>query len=453
MGETQVGLAWRRVRILTRLAGLVAAVVLAAGVLPWPWAPMIVPAASPFVMIASVIALRAAGVAVLAGFPVLVAALRRPRWFCRWVCPVGLAEEALGRVRPSAARRFVKWPAVGQWIALLTLGGAAAGYPLLVWLDPLAMLEGFVGAWRWPLTPASLAAAVGLPAVLVFSAVFPHAWCARVCPLGAVQDLLAWPRQWLRRRGAVGTSPPAADAGWHGHVPLRGRDACGQGEDRHAVVGQQGHATAWPRHPPHEKARRGTSWVLARRTFLAAGMGGACGVAVRAVRGGSVTPALRPPGAIDEARFTGVCVRCGNCVRACPSRIIRPDLGKHGLAGLLTPVLNFDEDCCREDCRACTEVCPSGAIARLTLEEKRRFVIGEARVDLGTCLLAKGQECTACTRACPYDAVETPRSADGSAIEPRVDALKCTGCGACEAVCPTSPEKAVRVYATSPRCA
>jgi MauM/NapG family ferredoxin protein len=409
MGETQVGLAWRRARILTRLAGLVGAVVLAAGVLPWPWAPMIVPAASPFVMIASVIALRGAGVAVLAGFPVLVAALRRPRWFCRWVCPVGLAEEALGRVRPSAAGRFVKWPAVGQCIVLLTLGGAAAGYPLLVWLDPLAMLEGFVGAWRWPLTLASLAAAVGLPAVLIFSAVFPHAWCVRVCPLGAVQDLLAWPRQWRRRRGASGTSPP------------------------------------------DEKARQGTSWVLARRTFLAAGMGGACGAAVRAVRGRAVTPALRPPGAIDEARFTGVCVRCGNCVRACPSRIIRPDLGEHGLAGLLTPVLTFDEDYCREDCRACTQVCPSGAIARLMLEEKRRFVIGEARVDLGTCLLAKGQECTACMRACPYDAVETPRSADGSAIEPRVDALKCTGCGACEAVCPTSPDKAVRVYATPAR--
>jgi MauM/NapG family ferredoxin protein len=404
VAETQEGTTSRRVRGFTRLAALVVAVVLAAGILPWAWAPMVVPAASPFVMIASCVALRAAGVAVLIGFPVLVLALRRPRWFCRWACPVGLVEESLGRMRPSAATRFVKWPPVGRWIAILTLGGAVAGYPLFLWLDPLALLAGFVGAWRWPLSPVSVAAAVGLPAVLVFSVIFPHAWCARVCPLGAMQDLLAWPRQWLRRRAAVedGASASEAPRGW------------------------------------------------ARRTVLAAGLGAAGGVALRAA-GGGAAPALRPPGAIDEAQFTGVCVRCGNCVRACPSRIIRPDLGGHGLAGLMTPVLNFDEDYCREDCRACTEVCPSGAISRLPLDEKRRFVIGPARVDPKTCLLAKGQDCTVCQRACPYAAIAIPEAADGSLTEPRVDLAMCIGCGACEAMCPTAPEKAIRVYAARTR--
>jgi len=421
--DIREGTTTRRVRVFTRLSALAIAAVLAAGVLPWAWPPMVAVAASPFVMIASCVALRAAGVAVLVGFPVLMLALRRPRWFCRWACPVGIMEEALGRLRPSAATRFVKWPPGGRWIALLTLGGAAAGYPLLVWLDPLAMLSGLVGAWRWPLTLTSVVAAVGLPAVLVFSILFPHAWCTRVCPLGAMQDLLAWPRQWLRRR-AEGTSPSKHDVA---------RLACP------AVVER-------PQHSPRldEPAVPRPSFTLARRTLLAAGLGGACGVAVRAVHGGAAPP-LRPPGAIDEARFTGVCVRCGNCVRACPSRIIRPDLGGHGLAGLLAPELAFEENYCHEDCRACTEVCPSGAISRLTLEEKRRFVIGLARVDPATCILVKGEECSVCTRACSYDAISTPRAADASAMEPRVDPAKCIGCGACEVLCPTAPEKAIRV--------
>jgi ferredoxin-type protein NapF len=427
--DTQEGTTSRRVRVLTRLAALVVAVVLAAAVLPWPWAPMIPVAASPFVMIASALALRAAGVVALIGFPALVLVLRRPRWFCRWACPVGLVEEALGRMRPSGATRFVKWPPVGQWIALVTLGGAAAGYPLLVWLDPLAMLSGLVGAWRWPLTFASAAAAVGLPAVLVFSVIFPHAWCGRVCPLGAMQDLLAWPRQWLRRRAAE-SSPSKPDVA------------------RLACPAVETHPQPSPR--LDEPAVPHLPGGLPRRTLLAAGLGGACGVAVRAAGGGG-PPALRPPGAIDESRFTGVCVRCGNCVRACPARIIRPDMGGHGLAGLLAPEVAFEEDYCREDCRACTEVCPSGAISRLPMEEKRRFVIGLARVDLTICILSKGEECTVCTRACSYDAISTPRSADGNALEPLVDLARCVGCGACEVMCPTEPAKAIRVYVLEPR--
>jgi ferredoxin len=241
-----------------------------------------------------------------------------------------------------------------------------------------------------------------------------------------MQDVLAWPRQWLRRRAAdnsdVGTVA-AATVGTHPQPSPR--------LDEPAV----------PRSPSG----------LARRTLLAAGLGAAGGVALRAARGSAEPPpALRPPGAIDWSRFTGVCVRCGNCVRACPARIIRPDLGGHGLAGLLAPELTFEEDYCREDCRACTEVCPSGAISRLAMEEKRRFVIGLARVDLKICILSKGEECTVCTRACSYEAISTPRSADGSALEPRVDLARCVGCGSCEVMCPTEPAKAVRVYPAAP---
>ena len=392
---TSEAAATRRVRLITRLAALAAAAVLALPVIPWSWCPLVVPAASPYVMIGSVLALRAAGAAALVGFPVLVLSLRRPRWFCRWACPVGLVEESLGRARMSAATSFARWPPVGQWIVLLTLGGAAAGYPLFLWLDPLAMLGGFLGAWRWPLVAAQVLAAVGLPAVLVASAVFPHVWCMRVCPLGAAQDLLAWPRQWLKRRAADDAAPQSSSC-------------------------------------------------LARRVLLAAGVGAACGAAVRAVRGSEAAP-VRPPGAVDESRFTGICIRCGNCVRACPARILRPDLGRHGVAGLLAPVVGFQNDYCKEDCRRCTLVCPSGALARLSLEEKQKFVMGLARVDLAVCILSKGEECTACIRACPYEAILMSPAADGFTVEPRVDAARCTGCGACEAACPTAPVRAIRV--------
>ncbi len=404
--QTPSGRLRRRLRLAVRCAAVVVAVVLVSAILPWPASPVVVPAVSPFVAVSSVIAARAVGVTVLFAAPVLAVSLFRRRWFCRWACPVGLVSDTLGRLRPRARPRLGKWPPVGQWIVLVTLGGACLGYPVLLWLDPLGMFSAFLGVWHRPLNVATALAATGLPVVLLISILVPKAWCLRLCPLGGMQDLLAAPvRLWRagRRPDAAAPSSGVSEA------PADGRDR-----------------------------------ALARRVFLGIGVGGVWATATQAARGGSVRP-LRPPGARDEDRFVGLCVRCGNCARACPAGIIRPDLGVSGAAGLLTPVVTFDRDYCREDCHACSSVCPSGAIARLSLEEKRRRVMGLARLDLAACLLAGGQECAACITACPYDAVTRATSDDGFFAIPRVDLAKCTGCGACEAACPTAPLRAIRV--------
>ena len=404
--EAASGRLRRRCRLAARCAAVVAAVLVSLAVLPWTGAPVAVPAVSPFVAIGSALAARAVGVTVLFAVPVLVVSLLLPRWFCRWACPVGLVSEALGRLRPGARPRLGKWPPIGQWIVLVTLGGACLGYPVLLWLDPLAMFSGLVGVWRWPLGIAAAVPALGLAGVGFVSVLVPNAWCGRLCPLGGMQDLLAAPwRLWRAGRRPDGAAtPPGA-----------------------------GEASATDR-----------AGALARRVFLGIGAGGVWALATRAVRGGSAAP-LRPPGARSEDRFVGLCVRCGNCARACPAGIVRPDLGLSGVAGLLTPVVVFERDYCREECHACTTVCPSGAIGRLSLDEKRRWVMGRTRLDLSACLLAGGQECAACITACPYDAVTRAPSDDGFFSQPRVDAARCTGCGACEAACPTWPKKAIWV--------
>jgi ferredoxin-type protein NapF len=155
---------------------------------------------------------------------------------------------------------------------------------------------------------------------------------------------------------------------------------------------------------------------------------------------------IRPPGAIDERRFTGVCVRCGNCVRACPAGIIRPDLGRLGIGGFLSPVVSFENNYCLEDCRRCTEVCPSGAVRRLSLEEKRKTAMGVAWVNMSLCLLSENQECNVCASHCPYEAITIAFNEKHYTSTPQIAREKCPGCGACEVACPTRP-KAIRVTA------
>jgi MauM/NapG family ferredoxin protein len=180
-----------------------------------------------------------------------------------------------------------------------------------------------------------------------------------------------------------------------------------------------------------------------RRAVLGAALGTLVAWSYR--KTGLQTQPVRPPGAAGEDGFRGVCIRCGNCVRACPSHILQPDLGEHGVTSFLTPTASFEKDFCREDCNACNVACPSGAIARLSLYQKRQFAMGLAKVDLEPCLMAKGQDCTACIVQCPYEAVMREDTDGGFSSAPVVDAAKCTGCGACEAACPVRPVRAIRV--------
>jgi len=401
-----------RLRTAVRWAFLVAMAVTAVGVLPRDEALLIVPAASPFVAAASALATRAVGVLSLAAAPVLVLALLRRRWFCRWACPVGLVSETLGRLRRGRGPRLARWPGVGQWILFVTLGGACVGYPMLVWLDPLGMFSAAVGAWFRPLGLVTLLAMAPLAVVLVVSVLAPGAWCGRLCPLGGMQDLLALPARWLRQRRDAGAERPAAVSDVTGET---------------APV-------------------RDSGWAVGRRFFLGVGAGGVAALASEAA-GRGTEPPVRPPGAADESRFVGLCLRCGNCVRACPTGILKPDLGSGGLAGFMTPRAVFDGGYCREDCNACGRVCPSGAIAPLPLETKRQWTIGIAEVEVEKCVLAGGQECAVCVSACPYQAVEVvePEEAFPAYPYPRVIAGACVGCGACEYECPTAPPRAIRV--------
>ena len=194
-----------------------------------------------------------------------------------------------------------------------------------------------------------------------------------------------------------------------------------------------------------EKQQKGP----ARRQFLTETVPAATGALVLAVslgmyqRSARALPAsaIRPPGALAENKFQAACLRCGQCVRACPYKILHlAELGEEIPTG--TPYFIARTGPCRmcED-MPCIRACPSGALSKIpTIYESRMGLA--VLLDHENCLNYLGLRCDVCSRACPLideaitlDVRVNQRSGVHTLFIPVVHSKHCTGCGKCEHSC------------------
>jgi ferredoxin len=208
-------------------------------------------------------------------------------------------------------------------------------------------------------------------------------------------------------------------------------------------------------HPPREQRLD-----LGRRALLGAGLAG-LGTKLLFRIGPAASkryfnPALiRPPGALEEDEFLARCIRCGECMKVCPTNAIHPAASEGGAEGLWTPVLKMSLGYCDYECNLCSQVCPTHAIRQIEVPEKQKIKIGLAYIDRNRCLpWAYSKTCIVCEEHCPtpkkaiwFEEVEV-RNIQGEKLtvkQPRVDPDLCIGCGICETKCPVKAPAAVRV--------
>ncbi len=442
----------------------------------------------PLVSFSTGLASRSAVWSLTSAAVILLVCVLIPRGFCGYLCPLGtlidLFDWAIGkRITRFQVGADGWWVHLKYYILLATLiaaccgvlvSGFVAAIPVITRGMLFAISPLQTGTLRgWHLVPQlNVGHIISLSLfalVLGLGFLKPRFWCRYVCPSGAVFSLGNLFRVTERKveSSCIHCNKCVEICPFDAIKPdflTRTTDCtlcqtCGGVCPTHAIK----FTDRWelvdlklPNEPPTNET------AIGRRGFLATGVGiasgvigglGLCGVA--RVSGANLDDPtswrpVRPPGSVPEQSFLQMCIRCGECFKACPNDVLHPLDFQQGFDGLWTPHVVADWAGCEASCNACGQVCPTGAIRALPLDEKRVCRIGLAELDLQTCLPHAGREaCQLCVDECHhagYHAIEFTRvrtevDADGQPIEdsgflaPVVLADKCVGCGLCQTRC------------------
>ncbi len=425
------------------------------------------------------------------------------RVWCGWICPMGSLLEwvSFKKARKRAAAISPRWRLVKYFLLGVTLTAALFGGLTLLVLDPIAiftrtlttavlpaifyavnalemvlykvnflspaldsldqLVRGGILPVEQPAFAQNVAIATLFFGVIALNLLAHRFWCRYLCPLGALLGLLSKISLFrpvigsactectrcaiVCKPGAVDTTP----ANFHimpseCTVCLDCMANCKPADIRFGLSLKPA--------PKQE-------FDLSRRQALGAMATGVAGVLLlgtdlRLQQDNSMR--IRPPGVTDENTFLSTCLRCSQCMKICPTTALQPALFEAGVAGIWTPLVVPRVGYCDYGCTACGQVCPSGAIPLLTLEEKRLTVMGKASIDRNRCLpWASGVPCIVCEEMCPTPqksirlekAEVVDANGQASTVQrPSVLREVCIGCGICEHNCPLEGSAAIRVY-------
>lgn len=345
------------------------------------------------------------------------------RFFCRFICPLGLIVDVFALFRKKFfTKRLLRYGLIFNphylasfftvfWACCIWVNFSSFPFidlfPSPLAFDPLAIISR---------TITSLAHSIVLLAILFLGfCLSPMLWRFQICPCGLFQEILFLPKRLIKK------------------IYTR-KDSSNNVSSTEKFLLQ---------------TKNSLRDVATRRSFLgffsSLFLFGSAFAYLKKLPKHIFPPTFLPPGSLKKELFSLKCSRCGNCVRKCPTEILLfPDIDtKSSSLSLVpqTPIVDFTKGkgYCASECVQCGQVCPTGAIRKINAHEKFKYPIARLQIDIQHCMLYYDQECSICRRECPYDAIDIVWSEEEYLSLPVVDSVRCVGCGRCVLSCPGEP--------------
>lgn len=460
---------------------------------------------SPLVAIATIFASRAFIMTIIPALILLGLTIVMGRFFCGWICPLGtiidgsdkLIKRKRKKLKQRDSLRFRSW----KFAILVVLIISSIFSAQFIWLfDPIALLTRTTTAALYPIFSYSMEEISGILMNIEFmeepifdfyttlqsSSILPleprifqngllyliifvgilslgvlseRFWCRNLCPLGALLGVFSKFRIFKRTIDDSCTKcgicqrdckMNAIEDDYTEDSPIECIDCM------NCVVSCPQNSIHYRFGKPDANSKVDLS---RRRFFYSAAAGVVAPVAIKTsyLSRTNKGDAIRPPGALEESEFLDRCIRCHECTRICATTggCLQPALLQSGWEGLWTPISIPRTGYCEYNCNLCGQLCPTGAIQKLSLEQKNKMKMGTASFDKSRCIpWYRHEDCLVCEEHCP-----TPEKAikfhEQEVIEPDgtrkivkfpyvVEDL-CTGCGICVFKCPLAGKAGIFV--------
>ncbi len=429
---------------------------------------------------------------------VLALTLLFGRIYCSVICPLGILQDIVYGIRRRVKRKRFAYSPPRNWLrytvlALYVIAGLCGVHTVVILLDPysaygriahhllqplykegnnlLAMAAEHYDSYAFykveiaeAFLPAIITAVATILVVGVLAWLYGRAYCNNICPVGTLLGLFSrFSLFKVKLSDDKCIACMACERGCKASaIDIKNQSidysrcvVCG---DCMTVCHRDGITFAKHKGNHGKPAPAKEPENAGRRAFLAGTASAVVAVAVaqeaKKVDGGLAviedkqkpqrqTP-VTPPGSLSARNLANHCTACQLCISACPNGVLSPSTS---LLTLMQPTMSFEQGFCRPECTRCSEVCPTGAIHRITAAEKSATHIGHAVWIRDNCvILTDGVRCGNCARHCPADAITmVPLSDDDPRRRPAVDEAKCIGCGSCEHHCPARPFSAIYV--------